>query len=72
MVRSAQGPLLSHILLSILGSLEVWSSKKSFCSYMAAHFTDGETEVPERLSRPGLLSLGVCSWAIMDWHLSLS
>lgn len=32
MVPSAQGPLLSHILLFILESLEVWSSKKSFCS----------------------------------------
>lgn len=56
----AQGLLLSHILLSILGSLEVWSSKKSFCSYIEAHFTDGETEVPRTLFKPGLLSLEIC------------
>lgn len=69
MVPSAQGPLLSHLLLSILGSLAVWSSKKCLCSYIASHFMDGETEVPGRLSGPGLLSLGVRCWAILDWHL---
>lgn len=32
MVPSAQGPLLSHSLLSILGSLDIWDSRKLFCS----------------------------------------